>query len=183
MKINDENVVQQLKRRNEKALYYIIDQYGGLIKSIMQKYLSLFESVHEECLDDVLLSIWNHIDSFDEDKNTFKNWVAAITKYKAIDYQRKYKKYLEQRNIENVVVASPIYVENEVLANQLSATSENMLSHLKEKDQALFIKHYFDDKNVDELAEEMGVKKSVIYNRLSRGRNKLRLLFEGEVDK
>jgi len=35
-----------------------------------------------------LLAIWDNIDSFDEDKNSFKNWVAAISKYKSIDYQR-----------------------------------------------------------------------------------------------
>lgn len=177
MRINDENVVQQLLFKNEKALFYIIDQYGGLLKSIIQKYLYNLESVHEECLDDVLLSIWNHIDSFDKEKNTFKNWIAAVAKYKAIDYQRKHKKYLEQKNIENEVLISPINIENEVIDSQLSTASEKMLHHLKEEDKALFIKHYVDDKNVDELAEEMGVKKSVIYNRLSRGRNKLRNLF------
>ncbi|WP_256204406.1 DNA replication protein [Planococcus faecalis] len=39
MKIDEENVIQQLKARNEQALRFIIKQYGGLITSIMQRHL------------------------------------------------------------------------------------------------------------------------------------------------
>ena len=42
MRINDSNVVQQLTKRNEKALYYIIDRYGGLIKKVIQNVLVQF---------------------------------------------------------------------------------------------------------------------------------------------
>lgn len=38
MKITEKNVVQELRKRNEKALYFVIDQYGGLIKSIVRKH-------------------------------------------------------------------------------------------------------------------------------------------------
>lgn len=58
MKITEENVVIQIRKRNEKALYFIIDQYGGLIKSIVQKHLASFQDVQEECMDYVLLAIW-----------------------------------------------------------------------------------------------------------------------------
>lgn len=45
MKITEENVIKQLRKRNEKALYFVIDQYGGLIKSIIRKHLSSLEDV------------------------------------------------------------------------------------------------------------------------------------------
>lgn len=179
MRINDSNVVQQLTKRNEKALYYIIDRYGGLIKKVIQKYLYNLESVQEECLDDVLLSIWDNIGSYDESRNSLKNWIAAIAKYRAIDYQRKYQRYLEQKDIDNEMVESPFDVEAHVTGNMLSRTTEKMLGHLKKEDQTLFIKHYAEEKSIDELADEMGMEKSVIYNRLSRGRKKLRMLFQG----
>ncbi|GKU83041.1 sigma-70 family RNA polymerase sigma factor [Niallia sp. NCCP-28] len=178
MEINDRNVVQQLTKRNEKALYYIIDCYGGLIKKVIQKYLYQFESVQEECLDDVLLLVWGNIGSYDERRNSLKNWIAAIAKYKAIDYQRKYQKCLDQRDIDDRMVESPFNIEAHVTENLLSKTTERMLSHLKKEDQTLFIKHYGEEKSIDELANETGMEKSVIYNRLSRGRKKLRILFQ-----
>lgn len=45
MKITEENVVEQLMMKNEKALFYIVDQYGGIIKSIIKKYLSNLEII------------------------------------------------------------------------------------------------------------------------------------------
>ncbi len=179
MRINDSNVVQQLTKRNEKALYYIIDCYGGLIKKVIQKYLYNLESIQEECLDDVLLLIWDNIHSYDESRNSLKNWVAAIAKYKAIDYQRKYKRYLEQKDIHDEMVESPFDVEAHVTRNMLSSTTEKMLSYLKKEDRTLFIKHYAEEKNIEELENETGLERSVLYNRLSRGRKKLRSLFQG----
>lgn len=31
-------------------------------QSVIRKHLSSLESVHEECMDDILLAIWNHIE-------------------------------------------------------------------------------------------------------------------------
>ncbi|MEK1831143.1 sigma factor [Priestia megaterium] len=78
--------------KKEKGLELLIDQYGGLITAIVRKHLGTLKSYEEECVNDVLLAVWHHIDRFDSEKNTFKNWVAAVAKYKAIDYQRKYIK-------------------------------------------------------------------------------------------
>ena len=61
MKITEENVVEQLMMKNEKALFYIVDQYGGIIKSLIKKYLGNLETIQDECLDDVLLLIWNNV--------------------------------------------------------------------------------------------------------------------------
>lgn len=51
-------------------------------------------------MNDVLLAIWDHIDSFQPEKNSFKNWIAAIEKYKAIDYLRKYQKEQMEVSLE-----------------------------------------------------------------------------------
>lgn len=39
MKINEENFLDQLKKKNEKALDYVIDTYGWIIKSVIKKHL------------------------------------------------------------------------------------------------------------------------------------------------
>lgn len=174
MRITEGNVVNQLRKRNERALYYVIDEYSGLIKSIIRKHLYGIEDVHEECMDDILLAIWNHVDKFCEEKNSFKNWLAAIAKYKAIDYRRKYCRLPEQHDVEMVYIESPMNVENAVMDRAIRNELEKMLDNLKREDKELFIKHYIEEQSVDTIARERGVKSSVIYNRLSRGRKKLR---------
>lgn len=105
MKVNEYNYIKELRNRNEKALDYVIDNYGWIIKSVVGKHLYGIQSVQEECINDVLLGIWNNINSFDESKSDFKNWVAGICKFKCIDYKRKYLKDLQHENIEDLNIS------------------------------------------------------------------------------
>lgn len=60
MKINQDNFVKELRRGNEKALLYVIDEYGGLLRSVIRRKLFSLPDRQEECMNDVLLGIWNH---------------------------------------------------------------------------------------------------------------------------
>ena len=39
MGVNEENFILKLKKRNEKALDYVVDNYGGIIKAVVKKHL------------------------------------------------------------------------------------------------------------------------------------------------
>lgn len=124
MKITEQNVVEQLHKKNEKALFYAVDQYGGFIKAMIKKYLGNLEMIQDECLDDVLLLIWNNSIHFDPSKNTFKNWIAAITKHKAIDYQRQYQKFLQQQQCENHMLVDFNDAETKLMDTVLSTQTD-----------------------------------------------------------
>lgn len=177
MKINEENFLDQLKTKNEKALDYVIDTYGWIIKSIIKKHLYNLQSVQDECINDVLLGLWNNIDKFDENKSEFKNWIAGIAKFKAIDYKRKYLRELDNENVDdlNITVDDSI---NELLKNELSLEMQEMMNSLKEKDRELFYKLYVEEIEVDKVSQETGIKRDVIYNRVSRAKKKLRDIFK-----
>lgn len=177
MKINEENFLDQLKTKNEKALDYVIDTYGWIIKSVIKKHLYNLQSVQDECINDVLLGFWNNIDKFDENKSEFKNWIAGIAKFKAIDYKRKYLRELDNENVDdlNITVDDSI---NELLKNELSLEMQEMMNSLKEKDRELFYKLYVEEIEVDKVSQETGIKRDVIYNRVSRAKKKLRDIFK-----
>lgn len=177
MKINEENFLNQLKKKNEKALDYVIDTYGWIIKSVIKKHLYNLQSVQDECINDVLLGLWNNIDKFDENKSEFKNWIAGIAKFKAIDYKRKYLRELDNENVDdlNITVDDSIH---ELLKNELSLEMQEMMNSLKEKDRELFYKLYVEEIEVDKVSQETGIKRDVIYNRVSRAKKKLRDIFK-----
>ena len=81
----DDKIIACIKQKQEKGISMLLDQYGGLMKSIVRKYIAGRPQEIEECIADITIAIWYHIDDFDSRKNTFKNWVAAIAKFKAID--------------------------------------------------------------------------------------------------
>ena len=51
---------------------------------------------------------------------------------------------------------------------------EEILSHLNEKDRELFVKHYLEDIDLETIALKSNTKVSNLYNRLSRGRKRIR---------
>ena len=177
MKINEENFVIQLRLKNEQALDFVIDNYGYVIKAVIKKHLYNLESVQEECINDVFLGIWNNINYFDEDKSSFKNWIIGISKFKSIDYKRKYLKELENSNIDDLDIAKDDFTE-ELVRNELSREVEELMECLKEKDREIFLKLYVEEKEMDRVSEETGLKRAVIYNRVSRARKKLKEVFK-----
>lgn len=177
MKINEENFIQQLRKKNEKALDYVIDNYEWIIKSIVKKHLYNLKNVQEECINDILLGIWNNINSFDESKNEFKNWMAGIAKFKVIDYKRKYLKEAGYENIDNLNIYIPDNTLEDIIKKELEEEINEMLSCLKEKDRELFYKLYIEEKEIKDISFETGLKREVIYNRLTRGKKKLQKIF------
>lgn len=174
MKIGENNYIEQLCLHNEAALIYVIDTYGGLLKSVISKHLFAMHDRVEECLNDVLLNIWQNISSFDEGRNTFKNWAAAIARYRAIDYLRKYQRELQQVEIEDTLVSEEDVMFKRLIDEEVSEEMERLLSCLNKKDRILFWKLYVEEKPMEEVSRETGMKKAVIYNRLSRGRQRIR---------
>lgn len=174
MKIKEENYIRELKKHNEKALDYLIERYGGLLASIIKKHLYSMKDRQEECLNDVLMGIWENIGYFDETKNSFKNWIAGIARYKSMDYLRKYLKDLQQVSWDEVVIQEEDQALEQLLNAELSEELEMMLDCLKPQDQELFRKLFFEGKEAEEVSLETGIKKEVIYNRVSRGKKRIR---------
>ncbi|NBI86270.1 sigma-70 family RNA polymerase sigma factor [Lachnospiraceae bacterium] len=174
MRIGKHNYIKQLKLHNEKALMYVIDEYGGLIMSVIRRHLFALPEQQEECFDDVLLRIWQHIYDFDESKNSFKNWSAAIAKYRAIDYLRQYQREPQTVDIDGTVIAQEDCMLTSVIEKEISKEVEKMLACLKPSDRELFIRLYVKEQDMEQISRETGLKKEVIYNRVSRGKRKIR---------
>ena len=62
-------MIKYIKKKKEKGMEILIDSYRGIITSVVRKHLGVLVNYEEECVDDVLLSIWNNIKSFDSTKN------------------------------------------------------------------------------------------------------------------
>lgn len=178
MKINEENYIKYLKRKDEKALEYVIDKYGALVKAIVKKSLYKWENLQDECINDVFLAVWYGINNYDENRSTFINWVAGITKFKAIDYQRKYYKKNHEENIDNLELIDSELLEDAVCEENINEQTNELLSHLSLDERKIFIDYYMHGKKVNEISKDLGIKSTAIYNRLSRARTKLRLQYK-----
>lgn len=180
MKITSENYISELKKHNESALSYIIDEYGGLVKSIVRKYLYALPQYQEECMSDIFFQVWNNIRYFDGMKNSFRNWLAGVARFRSIDYLRRYRRELEMENIDHITVAAKEDMYQQLVENEISEELQNMLSCLNPRDQELFRRLYIEEQDIGQVSREMNMKESAVYNRVSRGKRKIRNLYPRE---
>lgn len=146
--------------------------YMVLIYTIVKNNLRMLPNHQEECLNDILLSIWSNIKNFDNKKNTLKNWIGVVSKYKTIDYKRKYLNELKFYDIDDNLNV----IDKNLLQCEIKEGVNYLLQNLNEKDRQLFIKRYIEDLDIETIAKEMNTSSSNIYMRISRCKKKLRKL-------
>lgn len=176
--MKENNFINQLKKKNPKALDHVFENYGNLIFKVAYSVLNNRE-LSEECVNDVLLKIWNNIDSFNKGDEKFKAWIIVMTKYTSIDILRKEKKH------DNVITLDSYEKEDTSLESFLEnkETKENILSMIKtfdKENREIFIKRFFLHYSIKEISKSIGISENAISNRIRRGKFKLsKFLKEG----
>lgn len=170
--MQDKLIVKYIKKCNQKGMEMLIDSYNGLLTSVIRKHLNSLLIYEEECISDVLFLIWENIEGFDSKRNTFKNWICAIAKYKAIDYKRK---YISKINLE--INNNISYIDENLARVEIEEEINEILNFLNDKDKELFTRYYLDGYKLEEIAIETNNNVSNLHSRLSRGRKKIRKIF------
>ena len=168
--MQDEIIIKYIKKKKERGMELLIDKYRGIITAVVRRHLGVLTNYEYERVDDVRMSIWDNIKSFDCSKNTFKNWICAISKYKAIDYKKKYLTKMEHVDISEEIY----YIDQGLLKSEMEEEINDILRYLNESDRLLFKEYYLRGETLEEIAIKNNTKVSNLYNRLSRGRKKIR---------
>ena len=187
MNVKEKNLLNELKVRNPSAIEFIVDEYGSLLKSIINKYLHNRKETFDECFNDVLLAIWNNPDKFDNKKNNFKNWICAIAKYRAIDALRREVRHSERilniEDEENIDWINSFYAsENGIEITDDSIDElKKLLKCLSDEDKDLFYRRYVECQSIDEISDKKNMNHDLIYSRISRGKKKIKKQMECQM--
>ncbi len=182
--MNDDTIVGLFMARNEQAIVEAKAKYGSFCRRIAQNVLGNAEDA-EECFSDVLLILWNNIPP--EQPRSLKAYVTGITRRQAI-------KRLRDRNTQSrsgSIVSKPLDeleeclpssedVEKQVEANVLTKLIDDWLSLLSDDDRVLFLRRYWYEDSISELAEKLHESPGRVTKRLFRLRKKLGKYLENE---
>ncbi|MCH5211320.1 MAG: sigma-70 family RNA polymerase sigma factor [Oscillospiraceae bacterium] len=177
--IDDNRLAFLAANKDERAFEEIINRYGGLIKAIVRYHLKDISMWQDDCINDILFAIWQNIDRFDPEKNTLKNWIGAVSKYRSINYKRKFYRELTTGELREDI-SDGKDIDTELIKQEIEDETKSLLSGLNEQDREIFIKRYFLEQPVESIAADADKKTSWVYGRLSRGRNRLRRIIGTE---
>lgn len=175
MQINDCNFIEELKNKNPDALDYVIDIYGGLIKGITTKVLYSLgnDDVIEECMSDILMAVWTNISKFHEEKGSFKSWIGAVSKFKAIDYYRRHKNQYSSELIDESLT-NGISAEDEFIREFEGSGLIKIIEELDEPDRTIFTMKFLLGEKSEKISKVVNLSVSSINTRISRRREKIR---------
>lgn len=179
MEATDNELVRRIMLKDENAFAELIRRYGGLIKAIVRYHLKDISMWQDDCINDILFALWQNIDRFDAEKNTLKNWLGAVAKYRAINYKKKFYRDITAGELSEDITDGT-EVDMDIIKQEIEAETMSLLSGLKEEDKEIFIKRYFMEQSAEDIAAAKNKNTAWVYNRLSRGRKKLRRIYCGK---
>jgi len=173
--MNDNDMLlQKLNSRDESALKYITERYGALLSGLARRILGS-RSDAEECVNDVLLEVWNTIPP--AAPSSVSAYACMLTRRTAIDKLRGITadkrgggEYLA--SIDEL--AEVLSDENEADSDELRQALNDFLALLSPTDRGLFIGRYFGAESPSSLATRYGKSSNAVSIRLSRIRAKLK---------
>lgn len=170
--IDSENFIAYLKKRDINALDYVIDTYSNKIFSVAYGVLNNSE-LSEECLNDVLLKIWDNAKYFNREREKFYSWIIAITKNTAIDILRKEIKHSNKLNIEDVIISEEDSFDKKLDDKEKLKDVTEEIKNMNDTDREIFWRKFYLNQTSKIISEKMGLTDKLINLRIFRGRKKL----------
>lgn len=166
--MTDHELLKRMKQNKNKGLAVIIDIYSGLVYKIVSAVILPVGTKEdaEECVSDVFLTFYNHIDDVDLSKATVKGYLAVIAKRRAIDFYRKLKKQNESLDFTDGIT-EPMH-ENEGISAEDKAELMKALKALGE--------------TAREIGAHVNLSAEAVQKRLERSLVKLKIMMGGAVN-
>lgn len=182
-KLSDQHYINQIIQGNTNVFGVLVDRYKEMIFTLALKMIKNREEA-EEISQDTFIKIYNSLNKFKGDSK-FSTWIYKIAYNTCLDRLKKNKK---EENTISIDEFSDHLVKT--LDNALGAledkerkqTIQNCLNLLSREESFLLTLYYFDDQNLDEIAEIMDINSNNAKVKLFRSRKKLAVILKKQLE-
>lgn len=168
--MQDEEIIERIKKKDYAGLEELLAVYGDSMLRTIHSVLSQPHEVSErqDVANEFFYEVWQKIAAYQPERSRLITWLLLISRSRAIDHKRK----LNKRSLEEKPVD-----EQELAIEESPLTKETFLGFIEDLealDQRIFLLYYFYQESPETIAEQTDLNVSAIYNRLSRGRKRLK---------
>ncbi len=167
--MQDKEIVNEVLKGNKEKFEMIIEQYEGLLKSIVYGMTYDIEQT-QDLLQEIFLKSYMKLNSYNP-SYSFKSWLTTLARNHTIDYLRK------KRNTVSIYNINPIeysYTDKDnTIENEHGNMIEYAMRQLDENDRSLLFLKYHEDYSNEELASYMNIPYSNIRTKIFRAKEKL----------
>lgn len=174
-KMNEFELIQQLKRGDAMTLEKIISEYNSYVATIICTILHeyLCEVDIQGLINQVFFLLWKNKEKIEPEKcENIKYYIGAIARNAAINEKKKIKQHLP---LDEHIIGE---IKDTYSQIELREILMNALKKLDKDCQVILLKFYFQGKKISQIAKEENLTESSVKNKLKRSREKLRLILE-----
>jgi RNA polymerase sigma factor (sigma-70 family) len=157
--------------KDQTAFAEVFRHFAPRVKAFLMKS-GANESLAEECVQDVMATLWRKSHMYDASRASVATWVFTIARNRRIDILRKYNRP-EPEDLPWGPEAQPDQSDVLVLQQESIRLSE-ALTKLPEKQRYLIERAYFADLTHNEIAAETGLPLGTIKSRIRLALGRLR---------
>jgi RNA polymerase sigma-70 factor (ECF subfamily) len=171
----DARLVNLLKYNPSKGLEIAVQQYSGLVKTIVVRIIGYDKQQDvEETVSDVFVELWKSINNFDPEKGKLKNYIISIARFVSLNaYNRKILKH-ELIPLEEDELEFDMDLDNEISKSINKEIIKDTINNLPYPDKDIFIRRYYLFESVKEIAQYLDLTPKSVENKLYRGKDKLK---------
>lgn len=176
--MTDQELLTQLSADPPGAMRILLERYGPAVRGVVFHILGpARQEDAEECVADVFIRLWErqvqreaiHVESL-------RAYLMRMAQNTAIDRLRKLAR--EQAAEFPEQAPAPDNVEQAVIKQEQQDDLHAQLAALPEPERTIFTERYLNDRPVQEIAASLHLSRKQVYNRLARGKSRLRRLCE-----
>lgn len=164
------NQTEDKKQRNKaRTFIQLVESNKQSMYKIARSYLSNDEDI-ADAIQDAIESCWRNLDQL-EKPAYFRTWMTRILIHKCIDIIRKNRR-------EHPVSDFPEYgAEHKDLDNY---EFSELMKSLDEKYRTILLLYYGEGFKISEIAQLLDMEENTVKTRLSRGRQKFRMIWDSQ---
>lgn len=181
--MDDKALVDLYFARSEAAIELTEKRYGTLCRTVAMNILGNRQDA-EECVNEAYLGAWNTIPP--QKPEPFRTYLLRIVRNRSLSRFRSNSARKRDGNfavaLEELegILPSPLSVEDQVTAKELSQLLDRFLADLDRKSRLMFVRRYWFGEPVSLIAARLSMRPNAVSVHLLRTRSKLRSFLEKE---
>jgi RNA polymerase sigma factor (sigma-70 family) len=170
----EQELVTLLQQKDNQAFSYLYDNYAGALCGVV-KQIVLDDALVSDVVQEVFVSVWRKMDSYDPAKGRLFTWMLNIARNAAIDKtrSRSYQAGLRQQSIEGNDYALPA-----VRPGIDDFGLKKAIQKLKEEQRLLIDLSYYQGYTHEQIAKALNIPLGTVKTRLRSALTQLRNLLQ-----
>jgi RNA polymerase sigma factor (sigma-70 family) len=181
---SDDELRRRLIDGDETALGRVYDVYGPLVYGLAVKVTGN-RAAAEDVLQEVILDLWLHPDTFDPALGTLRRWLATLAHRRSVDWVRREEaglrrlgRALRDRAVPCVTPATD--TEETALSAVIAVHVRSAVASLPAPQRRAVHLAYYEGQTYREVADTLGIPEGTAKSRLRMGLHRLSVILAAE---